>query len=242
MKTYCPKGAWRRQPEPVTRWFWLAALSAGYSTAARAADVSGYVGVVSEYRDRGVAVSQGRPAVQASALIEHRTGLYAEAWGSSVGRWPDGELDLSAGWAGDIRESLNLDVYATVVAYPWDWAATYVEGTAVLAALRGPATLRTGVSLAPAQGGTRDEAGRKRANAYVFTHGSFDVSALPITLNAGVGYENGAFDTDAKGGKWDWSAGAEWQIAPARAGLSYAGSDSPQGDRHAVIGTLFVDW
>ena len=226
----------------MARWSLLALAATGFATAAPAADVSGSIGAVSEYRDRGISLSQGRPAIQGSVLVEHKSGLYAEAWGSSVGRWPDAELDFSAGWAADLGGSVSADVYATLVAYPWDWGSTYVEGTAALAVARGPATIRTGVSVAPAQGGTRDESGRKRGNVYGFAQAAYEVPSMPLTLNAGLGYENGPFDTSGNGGKWDWSAGAELRLPPARAGLSYVGSDSPTGDRHALIGTLFLDW
>ena len=226
----------------MARWFFFAFAAVGFASSASALDVSGSVGAVSEYRDRGISLSQGRAAVQGAILVEDKSGLYAEVWGSSVGRWPDGELDLSAGWAGDLDKRFGLDLYATLVAYPWDWRSTYVEGTAALSIARGPATLRTGVSVAPAQRGTRDEAGRRRGNVYGFTQASYELRPVPLTINAAIGYENGAFDTAESGGKWDWSAGAEVDLSPARIGLSYVGSDSPIGDRHAVIGTMFLDW
>ena len=222
---------------------WLLGLTVfTMPTGAMAGEWSGTAGVVSDYRDRGLTLSEGRVAVQGSVLVESDAGLFAEAWGSTLGHELDTELDFSAGWAGDLGKTFSFEVYGTYIAYPADWQSSYFEATAALEVARGPVTLRGGLSAAPAQRGTSDDLGRKRGNIYGFTQASYELPSTPVTFNAGFGYENGAFDSVGDGGKWDWSVGAQVELTPARIGVSYTGSNADTNDRHALIGTLFLDW
>jgi uncharacterized protein (TIGR02001 family) len=85
-------------------------LSAVAAPAAMAS-VTGGVAVTSEYMFRGI-VSEGGAAVQGNLDWSHESGIYAGIWGSNANPAPAGgnELDLIAGWSGDLSDSLNLDV------------------------------------------------------------------------------------------------------------------------------------
>ncbi len=90
------------------------ALTAGSSAMAQLAY---NVGVVSEYRYRGIAQTAGEPAVQGGVDYAHASGLYLGAWGSNVS-WikDDGakkgnvELDFYGGYKGAITKDLAFDV------------------------------------------------------------------------------------------------------------------------------------
>lgn len=197
--------------------------------------------MVSDYRFRGVSLSDDHPAVQASLTVEHDSGLYANLWGSTLGHGSDTEIDLTAGYETEFSKLVSVDLFATYYAYPSDGNANYVEATAVAKATRGPASASLGVSYVPRQHATRED-GRSHDNAYVFGSAEYAMRKAPVTLKAGLGYERGWFDEVEHAGKWDWSLGAEASFAPARAGLFYVGSNADSGDRHTLVASLFLEW
>lgn len=211
-----------------------AVLAASVSAApAVAADLSGEIGLVSDYRYRGVSLSAGQPALQGSLAIEHGSGLYAEAWGSTLGTGGQ-EIDFTSGFAAELSAELGIDVSATYFAYPGSSSDNYFETTAIATLSRGGASAGLGLSYAPAQRGTGDE-----DNVYLFGNAGFALPRTPVTLSAGLGYERGAFDEADGRGKWDWTLGAEAEFAPARLGLAWAGSDA---GGEALVASLFFSW
>lgn len=215
----------------------LAFSAALAPTAAAAADWSAEVGVVSDYRYRGLSLSNGKPAVQGSLSVEHESGAYAELWASSLtgSGASQAEVDATAGYAFRLTEALSLDVSATYYAYPGAADANALELTAMLEASPGPVTASLGLSVAPPQRGTRDELGVRKTNFYAFAGASYEVPALPVTLRTSLGYERGPWDMAESAGKWDWSLGAEAEFQTVRVGLNFVGSDA--GDE-SVIGAL----
>ena len=88
--------------------------------------VSGGVTVLSDYVWRGVSQTQEDPALQAEFAVAHESGFYVGAWATTVDYTAEGdeddgidyELDVYLGWAGDLTETLNLDVTFTRIMYP----------------------------------------------------------------------------------------------------------------------------
>ena len=85
-----------------------AILAALIACPAAAQSVSGEASLVSDYRFRGVSLSGGHPAAQASLTLEHDSGFYGNLWGSTLGHGSQTEVDLGecvvqqvhvAGWA-----------------------------------------------------------------------------------------------------------------------------------------------
>ena len=219
-----------------------AMVAALIACPAAAQSVSGEAGLVSDYRYRGVSLSRGHPAAQASLTFEHDSGLYANAWGSTLGHGSETEIDLTAGYEAEVSKVIGVDLFATYYAYPTDGGANYAEATAVMKATRGPASASLGISYAPPQRGTRDESGHAHGDSYVFGAAEYAVPKSPVTLKAGFGYERGWFDEVEHGGKWDWTVGGEVEVEPARLGLAYVGSNADGGDRHALVASLFLEW
>jgi uncharacterized protein (TIGR02001 family) len=215
-----------------------------WASSAAAAGVSGDAGVVSDYRYRGVSLSDGRPAVQGSLTIEHGSGLYAELWGSTLGDGnpANSEGDLTAGYGADLSDHVSIDLSGSWYLYPKSGDDNYAEATALVTATHGNASASAGVSYIPRQRATRDETGQSHDNVYLFGTAGLAVPKTPLTLKAGLGYERGAFDEVARGGKWDWTIGGEVELKPARFGLAYVGSNADGGGRHALVATAFLSW
>ena len=101
----------------------LLALFALAGITAAHAQVSGNLGLASDYRFRGISQSQNAPAVQGGVDYAHSSGLYVGNWNSSVSSqvYTNGsgvESDLYAGYKKDIYNGITLDVGSYNYFYP----------------------------------------------------------------------------------------------------------------------------
>jgi hypothetical protein len=100
----------------------LALLMATGVTLAQA-QVTGNLGLTTDYRFRGISQTQNAPAVQGGIDYNHSSGFYVGNWNSSVSSqlYTQGagiESDLYAGWKKDIYKGLTLDVGSYNYFYP----------------------------------------------------------------------------------------------------------------------------
>jgi uncharacterized protein (TIGR02001 family) len=96
-------------------------LAVGFATAQ--AQVTGNLGLTSDYRFRGISQTQNAPAVQGGIDYAHSSGFYVGNWNSSVSSdmYTNGsgvESDLYAGFKKDIYNGLTLDVGSYNYFYP----------------------------------------------------------------------------------------------------------------------------
>jgi uncharacterized protein (TIGR02001 family) len=96
-------------------------LAVGFATAQ--AQVTGNLGLTSDYRFRGISQTQNAPAVQGGLDYTHSSGFYVGNWNSSVSSqmYTNGsgvESDLYAGFKKDIYKGLTLDVGSYNYFYP----------------------------------------------------------------------------------------------------------------------------
>ncbi|MFS0773527.1 TorF family putative porin [Sphingomonas sp. 1P08PE] len=178
--------------------------------------VSGSVGLVSDYRFRGVSQSDKNLAVQGGITIAHESGLYIGTWGSNLAGWgtfggANMELDLIAGFKLPVGGG-TLDVGATWYMYPSGFNNTdFIEPYAKLSGTVGPVALTAGVAYAPKQealgawssngtiaanvdydnGTGYDNPGDKNDNLYLWGDVSSAVPDTGLTLKGHIGYSNG---------------------------------------------------
>ncbi|MFK3889441.1 TorF family putative porin [Sphingomonas sp. NPDC079357] len=163
----------------------LAAVPAAAQEEAppKAVTVSGSVGLVSDYRFRGVSQSDENLAVQGGFTIAHESGVYIGTWGSNLSGWgtfggANMELDLIAGFKTPIGDGGTLDVGATWYMYPGGFDNTdFIEPYVKLSGTAGPVSLTAGVAYAPKQ----EALGAWSANGTV---------AANVDYAAGTGYSN----------------------------------------------------
>jgi uncharacterized protein (TIGR02001 family) len=96
-------------------------MAVGFASAQ--AQVTGNLGLTSDYRFRGISQSQNAPAVQGGIDYAHSSGFYVGNWNSSVSSsvYTNGsgvESDVYAGWKKDIYKGLTLDVGSYNYFYP----------------------------------------------------------------------------------------------------------------------------
>lgn len=214
--------------------------------------VSGNVGLVSDYRFRGVSLSGGDVALQGGITVTHETGFYAGGWASSIDDagtdiYGDVELDLFGGWSGSIAEGIGLDVGLLYYAYPSNADgvdAEYFEPYATLSGTLGPVQAKLGVAYAWEQ----DSLGGND-NLYIFTKLSAGIPNTPITLNAGLGYTDGVLAPPLLAGTaddtgFDWTLGASATVlGNLSIGVAYTGVEGPSIDGFtddAIVGSVTV--
>ncbi len=184
-------------------------------------DVS--VGIVTDYRFRGMSLSNKHPAFQPSLTVTHQSGLYASVWGSTLADngGDDIEIDLVAGYAGQTG-AISYGANATYYAYPGTSGLGYVELFGTIGTAIGPASVNATVGYVPSQSSTGD-----RDNLYLGIAASTPLGDTPFTLVGSIGIEDGAFAS----AKRDWSLGINADLAGFTFGLAYVDAARTGRDR-----------
>lgn len=200
----------------------LASALAGFVSVAHAEEgealsLSGNAALTSDYRFRGISQTQESVALQggldASLAVSENVSLYAGTWGSTGDKNTIGasEIDVYggvSGTAGLVSWSVGAIGYLYADAADLD----YYEINGEVGMDFGPVSAAAGIYYAPDQANLGDEDG-----VYVYTIFSSAIPNSPVTLKAGVGYEDNAFWN----GKWDWSLGADVVYKQFTFGIAY---------------------
>lgn len=203
--------------------------------------LSGGISVTSDYRFRGISLSNEKVAVQPTLTVSHDSGFYVGVWGSSL---PDSplygkfELDLYAGFATEIAPGTTVDLGATYYVYPGnqDFAgpSDYVEIIGKLSHDIGPVSATGMVAYAPDQNSLGSD-----DNIYLNLGLGYGIPDTPVTLNAALGYTDGSLGALAPGGNYlDWMLGASFAAGPATFTVQYIDTDIKKSGIKAVD-TLF---
>ena len=219
----------------------VVAAAACCASPASAGTLSGDVGVISDYRYRGLSLSEGEPALQATLDMDLGKGIFLEAFASTIrdGGKTTVELDGSLGEEIQLRRDVSLDLSVTYYAYPSSPAENYVEANASLSATHGGLTGMLGESSTPAQPAMRDSSGGLNGNAYLFGGAELAVPRSSLKLIGSIGYERRAFDEKPGSGKWDWKLGAEAKIKGLATSLTYVDSNAGGGGLVGALRLIF---
>jgi uncharacterized protein (TIGR02001 family) len=168
--------------------------------------------LVSDYRFRGISLTNRKPAVQAGIDLTFRNGLYLGTWTTNVA--PTGgsdiELDFYGGYGGSLA---GFDVVAGALGYvyPGGHGVSYVELQSTVARQIGPMTATLTTAYIPRQ----DNAA---GNLYLGLDAKVPIG--PLSASAGVGRENGGYDH-----KYDWSAGLSYTLDALEISTTYVDSN-----------------
>jgi uncharacterized protein (TIGR02001 family) len=221
---------------------------------ASAIKITGSVGLVSDYRFRGVSQTDKEMAIQGGITATHESGFYVGTWASNLSGWgtfggSNTELDIFGGYAMDLGGA-TLDVGLTWYMYPGgsdntDFAEPYVK----LSTTVGPVSLLGGVAYAPKQealgnfSNTPFSRGQKEDNLYLWTDASAGIPGTPFKVKAHLGYSDGNPGLGPNGtslaptGKYlDWLLGAEAAVGPLTLGVSYIDTDISKSESAYIRG------
>jgi len=203
--------------------------------------VSGNVAVVSDYRFRGVTLSDNSAALQGGVDLGWESGFYVGAWGSSIDALTSGnefELDLYAGFGNELGASgLSYDVGVLLYTYPGYEADNYGDSIVpeIYGSLSGAFNTvgwTVGAAYAPDTDNIADD------NIYLFTDLEVPFGESPFFATGHLGFEDGAWGDD----KFDWGLGVGASAIGLDFGLSYVGFDSDAGNDDGIVLSVGSSW
>ena len=190
-------------------------------------EVEGNVALVSDYRFRGVSLSDDTMALQGGFDLGFDSGFYVGTWASSIEQVAGSELevDLYGGFSSEV-EGFSYDVGVLGYFYPGGDDLEYYEIYGSLGTTFGIVDASAGVAYAPEQDNIGDD-----DNTYWFVDGSAPLGDSAFSIFGSFGLETGAFgDPDGDGDdKYDWSLGIGTSALGLDWGLSYVDT-SEDGD------------
>lgn len=196
-------------------------------------DVELSLAAITDYRYRGISLSDKKPSAQANLTATHDAGLYAALWAATIADNGGADLEnqISLGYSAE-SGGLAFDIMAAYYLYPGASSDNYAEFAARASRAAGPVEAGATISYAPAQAniGHID-------NLYLGLDASLALGTSPLTLIGNVGVEDGAFGNR----KLDWSLGLNGEAAGFSVGLAYIDSSrtsrDPQG-KPTVVGSI----
>lgn len=183
-----------------------------------AVDLSANIAVVSDYRFRGISLSDRDPALQGGVDASIPLGFFAGAWASTVADTGGSnvELDLYGGYANELA-GVGYSFMAVGYVYPGGEDVNYYEFFGTLERSVGDAAVQVEVAYIPEQANFSDD------NVYVSAATDIPVPSTPFYLNLGIGRESSVGFR-----KWDWIAGLSWSYEFLTLSASYV--DTNYGD------------
>ena len=201
-------------------------------------DISANLGVVSDYRFRGISLSDRDPAVQGGLDASHTSGFFLGTWASTVADTGGSnvELDLYGGYANSVA-SVDYSIMAVGYVYPGGEDVNYYEFFGNLERALGAATVKLELAYIPEQDNFSD------SNVYVSTAADIELPRSPLVLNVSFGRESSVGFR-----KWDWLAGLSWSYDVLTLSAAYVdttyGEESEAGrlGRAGAVVSLTADF
>lgn len=199
--------------------------------AAGPIDIEFTLAGVSDYRFRGISLSDKDPAFQPSLTVTHQSGLFVSAWASNIADngGDDIEVDLTAGWSGTAGP-VDVSISGIYYVYPGASGFNYVEALGSVGTGVGEGSVALNLGYVPSQNNTGNQ-----DNVYVAVSGEYPLGETGLTLNGSFGIEDGAFADKKK----DWSIGADYELAGFTLGVKYIDTAHTFGNPLGKAGAIF---
>jgi uncharacterized protein (TIGR02001 family) len=218
------------------------------SSAQEASPLSFNVGVVSDYRYRGISQTRLKPALQGGLDYAAPMGFYVGTWASTI-KWvkdvggdSNVEVDVYGGWKGEVASGLTLDVGVLTYIYPSNDLATDADTTELYGALTfGPATLKYSHAVTNTFGNPDS-----KNSYYLDLSAGIDVGG-GVTLTPHVGYQKIKGPADELATYTDYSLGVSKDFSGFLVSATVIGTDadktfyvSPVGNKELGKTTLVL--
>ena len=171
------------------------------------------IGLVTDYRFRGISQSRRMPALQGGVDFTHGSGLYVGLWASTVRIIRDAggdgyvELDIYGGYRGKIGESFAYDVGVLRYQYPNAGLAVTPNTTEIYGAVTfGPATVKYSHGVTDETFGVANS----RGSGYLEAAATFDTGFWGLSITPHIGHQR--FRNNSVASYTDWSLGVSKEI------------------------------
>ena len=186
------------------------------------------VGVVTDYRFRGISQTRRKPALQGGVDFAHSSGLYIGLWASTVRILRDSggtgrvELDIYGGYKGKFSEQVAYDVGFLRYQYPNAGPAVSPNTNEIYGALTfGPATVKYSHSVNDKTFGITDS----RGSGYLEAAATFDTGFWGLSITPHIGHQR--FRHNSIASYTDWSLGVSKEFVAGLTGsLTVVGTNA----------------
>lgn len=205
----------------------MAATPIAAADDAPAISFSANATLVSDYRFRGISLSNKDFAIQGGFDISSDSGFYVGTWGSSIEQYEGSELELDiyGGYATSFAE-LDFDIGILAYTYPGSADTTYWEAYSSVGGTTGKLAWTLGAAYAFDQ----DSIGGDD-NIYLYVDLGAPIGESPFSIASHFAYEDGAFGDD----KLDWSLGLSYDHENFSLGVAYVDTNIDSTIRDAGI-------
>lgn len=192
--------------------------------------LSANAALVTDYRFRGLSLSDKDTAFQGGFDVSHESGFYVGTWGSSIDNFNGSELELDiyGGYSSQIGE-ISTDIGFLAYTYPGATANTdYYEVYGSVSGSVDVIDWSLGANYAFEQDGTGSQ-----DNIYIYLNTSTPLGDTPFSVAGNIAYEDGAFGTN----KWDWLLGLSYGFEQFSLSVNYidtANTGSSAGDAGVI--------
>jgi len=207
----------------------LASAPQAYGEDTPKISFSANAALVSDYRFRGISLSDKDFALQGGFDITSETGFYVGTWGSSIEQFEGAELELDfyGGYATNFSE-LDFDIGILAYTYPGSDDTTYWEAYTSIGGSMGTVGWTLGTAYAFDQESIGDD-----DNIYVYLDTSAPLGDSSFSATTHIAHEDGAFGSN----KWDWSIGLSYNHEKFSLGVAYVDTDleTNEGEGGVVV-------
>ncbi len=201
------------------------AVAASVLPSVAHADLAFNVGVVTDYRYRGISQTRVKPALQGGVDFTSG-GLYVGAWASTI-KWIEDaggdasyELDLYGGYKGEITKGVSYDIGVLRYQYPSTGVANTTE---IYGAITyGPATVKYSHALTDTFGNPDS-----KSSYYLDLSAGFDVGGWTVTPHIGYQRIEGPFSS--VGSYTDYSVTVSKDFSGFLLSAAVVGTDADKG-------------
>lgn len=195
--------------------------------------ISGTAGLASQYRFRGISLSDEDLAVQAGLVGAHESGFYVGTWGSNLAGFgtfggSNVELDVYGGYKATIGDA-TFDAGLLWYLYPGTDGTDYGEPYVSLTMPLGPTTAKVGAAYAFDQDAIGSE-----DNWYLYGDLSGAIPETPVVLKGHLGYSTGDSTLTPVGDYLDWLVGIDFTWKSLTFGVAYVDTDISSGSAAAA--------
>jgi uncharacterized protein (TIGR02001 family) len=188
------------------------------------------VGVVTDYRFRGISQTRLRPALQGGVDFTHSSGLYVGLWASTIRILRDAggsgrvELDIYGGYRGKINDNFAYDVGVLRYQYPNAGTAVTPNTTEIYGAVTfGPATVKYSHGLTDETFGVADS----RGSGYLEAAATFDTGFWGLSVTPHIGHQR--FRNNSIASYTDYSVGLSKElVAGLTASVTVVGTNADE--------------
>ncbi len=193
------------------------------------ADLAYNVGVVTDYRYRGISQTRLKPALQGGVDFS-QGGLYLGLWASSIKWIKDAggdasvEIDLYGGYKGELVKDVGYDVGVLTYQYPSNKLSPSTNTTEIYGALTfGPATLKYSHAVTNTFG-----APDSKNSYYLDLSAGFDVGS-GVTVTPHIGYQKYTGPAGPAATYTDYSLTASKDFSGIVLSAALVGTDADKG-------------